>query len=86
MEGRSLDDRLGAPVVLIQPFDEIRRYAQQSRHGAQKVGELIGRVGVVLLAVLLDILRDDLVDRVDGSVGRKLHLAGRTDAVDLAAL
>ena len=86
MEGRSLDDRLGAPVMLIQPFDEISRYAQQTRHGAQKVGKLIGRVCVVLLAILLNIFRDDVVDRVDGSVWRELHLAGRTDAVDLAAL
>ena len=86
VEGAGVDDRLGTPVMLIQPLNKICRYAQQSRRGAQELGELIGRVDFILLTVLINILRNDLIDRVDGGVGRELHLAGRTDAVDLAAL
>ena len=86
MEGRRLNDRLGTPVMLIEPFDEVDRYAQESRYGTEEVRELVGGVDIALFAIGRDIGIDDIVDLVDRTCGRELHLADGGSAVDLAAL
>ena len=77
MEGTGVVYELGHHVVVIQEAHQRDHEVGQHGHAQQRAGHLVGQVGILRLARLLNGLLDPLGDVVDGIIGVEQDLAQR---------